>query len=86
MMSDAKSQSAKVIYPHADFDQRTLPEAKGWSVGKTYRVTLDIKMKGMSTRTGSDGEERGNYDFDIVGVDTSAGEQKDGPKTRYVKN
>lgn len=74
---------AKVIFPSANFDHRSLPEAKDWGIGKTYRVTMDLKMKGASTRTASDGKERGNFDFDIVGVDASAGEQK-GKNTRYA--
>lgn len=59
----------RVYYPSTSFDNKTLPEAKDWKVGETYLVTLKLKMKGISQRTGSDGKERGNYDFDIVGID-----------------
>lgn len=83
MIGDSKSAEKKVYYPTANFDQRTLPEAKDWKVGKTYRITMDLKMRGSSTRTGTDEVERGNFDFDITGVDTSAGEQK-AKSTRYT--
>jgi hypothetical protein len=83
-MMDTKSAEKKVIYPTANFDQRTLPEAKDWKVGKIYRVTQDLRMTSQSQHTGRDGEERGNYSFDIIAVDTSAGEQKSGPKARYT--
>lgn len=70
-MSSPSSQTAKTIYPSTNFDNKTLPEAADWKVGKTYRVTLDIKMRGISHREGGDGKARGNYDFDIVGVDVT---------------
>lgn len=72
------SEKKKIYYPSTSFDNKTLPEGKDWKVGKTYRVTLDLKMKGISNRVGSDGVERGNYDFDIVGIDPT-GEVKPGP-------
>lgn len=84
MPMTAKSTEAKVYYPTTGFDNKTLPEAKDWEVGKTYRVTLDIKMKGMSLRKGADGVERGNYDFDIVAVDPGDGPLK-AKNTRYTK-
>lgn len=77
---DAKSAEKKIYYPTTNFDNKTLPEASKWEVGKTYRVTLDLKMNGMSNRKGRDGVERGNYDFDIVAVDP-VGEQKPEPKS-----
>lgn len=60
-----------VHYPSTHFDNKTLPEAKNWKVGKIYRVVLNLKMKGISQSTNSDGRERGNYDFDIVAIDPS---------------
>lgn len=66
---DAKSADAKVILPSTGFDNKTLPEAADWKVGKTYRVVLDLTMRGISQRKGRDGVERGNYDFDIVAID-----------------
>lgn len=75
-MMDAKSQEKKIYYPTTSFDNKTLPEAADWKPGKTYRVTLDLQMTGISQRKGRDGRDRGNYDFNIVGVDTSAGEVK----------
>lgn len=61
--------SATKILPGVNFDAETLPEAKNWEVGKTYKVTLNIKMRGSSERKSADGKEHGNFDFDVVGIE-----------------
>lgn len=35
-------------YPTIRLDLETLPEAKDWKVGQTYRVEMEIKMVGIS--------------------------------------
>jgi hypothetical protein len=72
MPMSGKAAEKRIYYPSVSFDNKTLPEGKDWKVGETYAVTLELKMKGISQRTGSDGKERGNYDFDIVSIDPDA--------------
>ena len=85
-MMGAKAQDKKFILPTTCFDNKTLPEAKDWQVGKTYRVTLDLEMTGISNRMGQDGMERGHFDFNVVGVDAQGvapAEKKGGKPARY---
>ena len=78
-----ESSDKAVILPTVCFDNHTLTEGKDWDVGKVYRVTLDLRMTGISQRKGRDGVERGHYDFDITGIDPT-GEAPKAKKTRYV--
>lgn len=81
---DAKAADKKIYYPTTSFDNKTLPEGSNWKVGKTYIVTLKLTMRGISQRKGRDGIERGNYDFDIVGIDPT-GEAKPAAKAPAKK-
>lgn len=36
------------IYPKFRLDLDTVPEAKDWKVGKTYKIEMEVKMVGLS--------------------------------------
>lgn len=83
-MDVAPSNSkAKVYYPTTCFDNKTLPEAADWEPGKTYTVTLKLKMTGISIRKDDKGKDRGDYNFDIVGVDPKGEVTEKKPVKRY---
>ncbi len=85
-MSMASSKKA-VYFPTTNFDNKILPEAADWEPGKTYVVTLKLRMTGISIRKNDKGKDRGDYNFDIVGVDPQ-GEAKEAKGTvkRYGKD
>lgn len=75
--------SGTLYFPTLCIDGEELPEAKEWKVGKTYVVTLKLKMSGMSQRATKGGKTKGHFDFDIVAVDPK-GEAPAEKKTRYT--
>ena len=56
----------KERFPHFGIDLKHLPEAKKWEIGKTYKISLEIKQTGISMREGMENE--GYVDFDIKGI------------------
>ena len=74
---------ASAFYPQLYISTEHLPEAKDWKVGKTYKVTFNLKQTGMSMRKGRDGKEHGSADFDIVGLEVH-GKASDGTRSRYT--
>ncbi len=82
MYGEPMSSKDMVYYPSTCFDNKTLPEGKDMKVGKTYTVTLQLKMTGISQRQGRDKKERGHYDFDITGIEV--GPEVKGKKQRYA--
>lgn len=75
--------SPKIKYfPTLYLDNEVLPEGKGWAVGKTYEIKLQIRMTGFSMRKGRDTKEHGNSDFEIVGIEP--GKEIKTKTTRYV--
>lgn len=77
------NSDAKVLYPTICFDTNTLPEAKDWKVGTTYKLALEITMTGTSQRKGRDGKETGHFDFDVVGIEPGDA-VKAGKPNRYA--
>lgn len=77
----AKVGPAEPRYPKLSIGLDHLSEAKEWKIGKTYELTLRVKMTGIQ-----DGPEHmGNgASFDVVGIEP--GEQVKGAKdvTRYA--
>ena len=59
---------SRPMRPQVHFDFKTLPEAKDWEVGKTYKVALELKQVGTYSREGIEGGENGNSDFEIMGI------------------
>lgn len=51
------------FYPTVQFDFQTLPEAKKWEVGKTYRIELDIKQTSLH-----ENKHGGGAGFEIRGI------------------
>jgi hypothetical protein len=43
-----KKAESKPVYPTVRFDLDTIPEAKDWKVGSTYRIEMEVKMVGLS--------------------------------------
>lgn len=72
------------IFPTFYISIEHLPEAKDWPMGKTYDVTLRLRMTGINIRKheGKD-KDMGDANFEIVGID-SKGEVKGSPK-RYTE-
>lgn len=64
--------------PMIHFSAKQLPQASSWEVGKTYNLKLKVKQTSMSKREG----EKGEYGFEILGVETMA---NDKPKTKPKK-
>ena len=54
----------RVRYPNFGIDLRHLPEAKNWEIGKKYKLTIGIKMTGISINERK-GKEDGYIDFEI---------------------
>ena len=73
----------RMLYPTICFDTKTLPEAKDYKVGTTYKLSLEITMTGTSMRKGRDGKESGHFDFDVVGIEPG-GAVKAGKPKRYA--
>ena len=44
------SESTKVYYPSLSLSSTEFPPVKAWTVGKTYQVTVSLKMIGMDLR------------------------------------
>lgn len=65
---DVSAGKNEVTYPHFYISIKHLPEAKDWKIGSTYDVTLRLRQVGMSIRQ-SKGEDRGDADFEIIGID-----------------
>lgn len=63
------SESSMLMFPHFSIDTEHLPEAKDWEVGKVYDVVLRVKQTGISMHQHDGSKERGNADFDIVGIE-----------------
>ncbi len=43
-----KKKKAEPVYPRVRLDLDTIPEAKKWEVGKTYKLEMEVKMVGLS--------------------------------------
>lgn len=43
-----KKGESKPQYPTVRLDLDTIPEAKDWKVGETYRIEMEVKMVGIS--------------------------------------
>jgi len=56
--------------PTVSLDTSLLPDIKNWKVGKTYKVTLEIKQTGLHVKYGSDGL---CADFEIVSAEKTDG-------------
>lgn len=78
MMAEPMMES----YPRFYIDLQTLPEAKNWEVGKTYKVALEIKMTGISTYEDMK-DERGDADFNITGIEVLKNKKAD-PKKKSL--
>lgn len=46
--SKLSTKKAPKIYPKVRLDLDTVPEAKKWEVGKTYKLEMVVKMVGLS--------------------------------------
>ena len=55
-------------YPHFGIDIEHLPEAKKWEIGNKYKITLEVKMTGLSINERNEGES-GYADFDVRGIE-----------------
>lgn len=56
-------KTSRVYLPSFSIDHKTLPEAKDWEVGKTYEVSLQLKLVAMDIS-----ENGGNSRFEIKGA------------------
>lgn len=43
-----KAKKSEPRYPTIRLDLDTIPEAKDWKVGNTYRIEMEVKMTGIS--------------------------------------
>lgn len=57
-------------YPHFGIDLKHLPEGKNWEIGKSYLITIGVKMTGISINERR-GKEDGFIDFDIKEIEAA---------------
>lgn len=78
-----------IIYPSMYFDVENLPEAKKWEIGKTYDVTVRIRMTGINIRKheGKD-KDMGDASFELIGIEPHGKAMSDEEKAtrRRVKD
>jgi len=76
-VAKAYSKAADVVSyrpkPSLSLDAKDLPAIKGWTVGKTYEITVKAKLTFMS-----EGDEYGDYDEDSEG-----GERRKTTRARF---
>ncbi len=60
---------AKIVEPPSTLDLKAseVPEIKSWDVGKTYDLTLKVKMRSKS-EGGYDGKQPLRASFEVVGA------------------
>ena len=64
-LSDKPFNRDRKIFPHFRIELSHLPEAKKWEIGKSYTVTLGLKMTGLSiSRFQNDSE----FEIHSIGV------------------
>ena len=61
----------KKIYPRLTLQHEQFPETKNWEVGKKYKVTMELKMTGLSISRFSNDSE-----FEIHGFESSDYKEK----------
>lgn len=60
--------------PNISFEETQLPEIKGWEVGQTYTITMQVKM--VSKRQGEEwgpmdgADKKVRASFKVIGVET----------------
>lgn len=72
-----------VVFPSMYFDVEHLPEAKKWGIGKTYDVTVRIRMTGLSIRKheGKD-KDMGEANFELMGIEPHSETSNDEKKLK----
>lgn len=68
--TDVCIEEPREHYPYFSIDIEHLPEAKKWSIGSTYYVTLELKETGIDVYKNKK-EEGGNVRFDITGIEVT---------------
>lgn len=71
-----RTSGDRIIYPKLELDLKNLPEAREYTIGKDYEVTLKLKFCHLSLyKKEGTNEECGHAQFEIIGVQ-SHGESK----------
>ena len=61
--TEIKMDKEQVRYPSFSIDIEHLPEARKWSLGKIYKIALEVKQTSLR-----DEKNGGSAGFDIVGI------------------
>jgi len=74
MMDMPAKTESKPIYPSFRIELIHLPEAKKWEIGKEYKITLKLKMTGISiSRYQNDSE----FEIHAIGIDKGYNEEEE---------
>ena len=74
--SKAESIDREIWWPSFTLKMKDIPEAKKWNVGNTYRLEIQVELKGIR-----ESERKSTVEFDIKAV----GVIKKNPKEEYKK-
>lgn len=69
-----KKGESKPVYPTVRLDLETIPEAKDWKVGSTYRIEMEVKMVGLSQSRYDNSAE---FEVRRIEADDDAGAEKE---------
>lgn len=82
--SDVKAEMPVMDkYPNFGMGLEHLPEAKKWEVGKMYRISLDLKMTGLTVEETTGKKDWSHAQFDILGLEVLKRPNNKKP-TRYA--
>jgi len=74
MMDMPAKTESKPIYPSFRIELIHLPEAKKWEIGKEYKITLKLKMTGISiSRYQNDSE----FEIHAIGIGKDDNEKEE---------
>jgi hypothetical protein len=67
-----KNKKSEPRYPTVRLDLDTIPEAKDWKIGKSYRIEMEVKMTGISQSRFDNSAE---FEIRAIEADDDAGEE-----------
>lgn len=68
-----KAKKSEPRYPSMRLDLDTIPEAKNWKVGESYRIEVEVKMTGLSQSRYDNSAE---FEIRKIEADDEVGEDK----------
>lgn len=84
VLAEKSSIEDRRYFPTVSIPLDALPEAKDWKPGKTYDVTLRLRMTGLYLRRNGDSKDSGDSNYEIHGVDVGSGKPMKGEKSEKI--